>query len=135
MRPSEALKQYLDLLSQKQELDTHVQLAKEALMDSMQADGQLSMKTADAVVSIAKKVTPQINEIEFRHWVAENPSVPLDEFYQEVLDSKKVAMFSEKWKKETGEIVPYMTVKETEYLTVRPTNKKEEGEDVQKQKA
>lgn len=94
-------------------------------MDSMQAVGLKQIKTDNATVSIAKRVTPEVDEVGFRVWANEQPSFELDTFYVQSLDKKKVVDYSKHLLKQTGEIVPFISTTESEYLSVRPIKETE----------
>lgn len=120
MQAVEAVNQYLELLKQRAEIDEQLNALRQVAMDNMQAVGLKQIKTDNATVSIAKRVTPQVDEIGFRAWAKEQPSFELDTFYVKSLDKKKVVDYSKHLLKETGEIVPFITTNESEYLSVRP---------------
>jgi len=119
MKPIKIINRYLALLEKKKELDIEIEAARNQTMDEMQRIGVKQLKTDDATVTIAKRVTESVNETGFRIWASEQPDFESDIFYINMLDTKKVKDFSKKHLMETGEIVPYITASETEYLTVR----------------
>lgn len=119
MEAVDAVNQYLELLKQREQIDAELQALREVAMDSMQTIGLKQIKTDTATVSIAKRVTPQVDEIGFRAWATEQPSFELDTFYIQQLDKKKVVDYSKKLLKDTGEIVPFISTTESEYLSVR----------------
>lgn len=125
MEAINAVNQYLELLKQKKEIEQQLDALRQVAMDSMQAIGLKQIKTDNATVSIAKRVTPEVDEVGFRVWANEQPSFELDTFYVKSLDNKKVVDYSKHLLKETGEIVPFISTTESEYLSVRPIKETE----------
>lgn len=124
MKPIDTINNYLKLLEQKKQLEEQIEIARQQTMDQMQGLGLKQLKLEDGpTVTIAKRVTESVNEIAFRQWAHEQPDFETDMFYVNVLDKKKVVDFSKKHLKETGEIVPYISAQETEYLMVRSADK------------
>ena len=74
-------------------------------------------------VSLAKRVTYSVNEPQWREWLLEQPELAEDMFYVTKLDTKKVTDYAERTLKTTGEIVPGLEPKETEYLSIRKATK------------
>lgn len=125
MEAINAVNQYLELLKQKKEIEQQLDALRQVAMDSMQAVGLKQIKTDNATVSIAKRVTPEVDEVGFRVWANEQPSFELDTFYVQSLDKKKVVDYSKHLLKQTGEIVPFISTTESEYLSVRPIKETE----------
>jgi hypothetical protein len=103
----------------KQEIDDLRQL----IMTEMQRDGLKQVKTDNETVSIAKRVSYDLNEFEWRKWAQQQPELEVDLFYDTILNSKKVTAHAENELKITGEIVPGITARETEYLSIRKAAK------------
>ncbi len=125
MEAINAVNQYLELLKQKDEIEQQLYALRQVAMSSMQAVGLKQIKTDTATVSISKRVTPQVDETGFRVWAQEQPSFELDTFYVQSLDKKKVVDYSQHLLKQTGEIVPFISTTESEYLSVRAAKESE----------
>jgi ribosomal 30S subunit maturation factor RimM len=125
MEAINAVNEYLELLKQKKEIDQQLDALRQVAMDSMQAVGLKQIKTTNATVSIAKRVTPEVDEVGFRVWAGEQPSFELDTFYVQSLNKKKVVDYSKHLLKQTGEVVPFISTTESEYLSVRPIKETE----------
>jgi hypothetical protein len=93
------------------------------IMDELHKDGLTQVKTPEATVSLAKRVTYSVNEPQWREWLLEQPELAEDMFYVTKLDTKKVTDYAERTLKTTGEIVPGLEPKETEYLSIRKATK------------
>lgn len=89
------------------------------IMDELHKDGLTQVKTPEATVSLAKRVTYSVNEPQWRTWLLDQPELAEDMFYVTKLDTKKVTDYAERTLKTTGEIVPGLEPKETEYLSIR----------------
>ena len=113
------VEQYLELLQAQAELAERVEVARNLMMDVMHKTGMLSVKTDKATVSVAKRLNKRIDERVFEDWLKDQPSLEPDMFYVSTLDKKKAELVAEKVLKEQGEVVPFITTSETEYLSVR----------------
>lgn len=127
MKPIKTIEKYLSLLEKKKALDEEIEIARQQTMDQLQSLGVKQLKLNNVTVTVAKRVTETVDELGFEHWADQQPDFEADLFYVNMLDKKKVVMFSKKHLKETGEIVPFISANETEYLMVRPV--KETGQD------
>jgi ribosomal 30S subunit maturation factor RimM len=119
MKPIKTVEQYLKLLEQKRAIDEQIEITRHLVMDEMAQLGLKQIKTDTATTTIAKRVTPVVDEVGFRSWATEQPELAIDEFYVQSLDKKKVADYAKHVLRETGEIVPFISTNETEYLSVR----------------
>lgn len=119
MKPIKLLQHYVELLDKKKRLDDEIEMARNMAMDEMHKVGLKSIKTDKATASLATRVTKDVNEREFRNWASQQPDVEVDLFYVTSLDNKRVADFSTKWATDTGEILPFISVRETEYISIR----------------
>lgn len=115
----EQVEQYLELLQAQAELAERVDTAKNLMMDVMHKTGMLSVKTDKATVSVAKRTNKRVDEREFETWLETQPSLEEDMFYIRSLDKKKAELIADKILKENGEVVPFISTSETEYLSVR----------------
>lgn len=115
----EQVEQYLELLEAQAELAERVDVAKNLMMDVMHKTGMLSVKTDKATVTVAKRTNKKIDEREFEVWLENQPSLEADMFYVRSLDKKKAELVADKVLKEQGEVVPFISTSETEYLSVR----------------
>lgn len=114
------LDNYLTLRKQADEIKEQLAYAQQLLMDKMHRDNLLSVKHKLGNVSLAKRVTKRVNELEFNQWLKDQPDMERDMFYKEVFDDKKAVALADNLLKNDGEIVPYITsVEETEYLSIR----------------
>lgn len=119
MAPIKKLQRYVDLLDKKKKLDEEIDIARNVAMDEMRKAGLKQIKTADHTASIAVRITKQINEPLFRNWASAEPGIELDAFYDTLLNNKRVGDFSSKWIQDTGEILPFVSATETEYISIR----------------
>ena len=98
------LENYLSLRKQADEIKEQLAYAQQILMDKMHKDNLLSLKTDQGTVSIAKRVTKRVNELEFNTWLNEQPDIERDMFYKEVFDDKKAVALADNKLKQDGEI-------------------------------
>lgn len=103
----------------KKKIEEHIADTRNAIIDAMHKDGLKQIKTDDETVSIATRVSYDVNEPRWRVWAAEQPDLELDMFYVTTLDKKRVTSHAEQTLKETGEIIPGIEARETEYLSLR----------------
>jgi hypothetical protein len=121
-----AMSKITDLIAELDILEANqAEMAKAAeelrgqIMAEIKTEGLIQVKTPNATVSVAKRVSQQVNEIEWRKWAVEQPDISLDMFYVSSLDKKKVVDYAQRTLKEDGELVPGITTTETEYLSIR----------------
>lgn len=119
MKPLKAAERYIALLEKQKTLAEEIEIARGAAMTEMQKVGLKQLKTQTHTVTIAKRVTEQVDEMGFRQWAGNTPGVELDLFYVNLLDKKRVVDFAKKQLNETGEIVPFIKANETEYISIR----------------
>jgi len=98
---------------------------REQIMQELHEEGLTQVKTPRETVSIAKRASVQVDEPTWLKWLDRQEKLDRDMFYVTSLDKKRVTDFGKNWLKETGEIVPGLTPVETEYLSIRKTEKKE----------
>lgn len=125
MEAVKAVNQYLELIKQRAEIDEQLNILRQITMDSLQQSGLNQIKTDNATVSIARRVTPQVDEMGFKIWAQEQSDFELDTFYVQSLDKKKVVDYSKHLLKQTGEVVPFISTTESEYLSVRAAKENE----------
>ena len=123
MKLTKVLDDYLGLIAQKKSLEAEIEVARNILMDNMHKHKLTQLKTKDATLSLAVRENKRVNELEFRRWASENPNIDVDLFYDHVLNTARVAELGEKVLEEDGEIVPFVSVTESEYISVRPAKK------------
>lgn len=110
---------YAELKAKEKAIKEELSTIGNLVMDAMHKDDLLTVKTKNATVTVAKRITPQVDEVVFRNWLDEQPSLERDMFFKETLDKSKAVDYAEKVLHEDGEKVPYITgVQETEYLSV-----------------
>jgi hypothetical protein len=119
MKATKIIDKYLTLVDRKKALEEEIEVMRNLVMDEMQKEKLKQIKTDKYTVSIAKRVSYQVNEPIFRAWAFEHPDFEIDNFYINQLDKKMVADYSQKLLKEDGEVVPFVKPVETEYVSVR----------------
>lgn len=120
MKVTKTIDKYLALLEKKRQLEDDIAMLRNLVQDEMNKEGLKQVKTETATVSVVHSVTPRVNEVAFRQWAAEQPDLPMDTFYIESLDKKKVVEYAEKILNEDGEVAPFITTTESEYIRVVP---------------
>lgn len=112
---------YAKAKQQEAKVKEQLDIVRNQLQDELAKIGVKSIKTADgkATVSMVTRVTPVVSEREFADYLADNPDLEPDLFYTRSLNKDVVVGYAEKQLKETGEVVPGISVRETEYLSIR----------------
>lgn len=123
MNLREARQEYEQALLEEAKVKKKKDAAKEALLFLMQAEGVRTLEGDQYTVTKAIRVDKSIDEFGFRQWAADN-DIEADLYYDQVLNTERVVNLAEKELKENGEIVPYLSVSEREYL--KPTPKRRE---------
>lgn len=123
MKPAEVIDRYYELVKQKNALLDEIEVAKQLVMDQLDGLGVKSLRTSHATATKATRKTYNVNEPSLKTWAEKNPDFELDNFYVKTIDKDKLVDWSIKHLKETGEVVPYISVTESEYLSVRNAEK------------
>lgn len=105
--------------NQLKELGDEAQIIRQMIQTEMEKDQLTQVKTKYATVSISRRVSYGLDEMQWRNWAIQNPELEVDLFYVTTVDKKKVVEQAERWLKETGEMVPGITAQQTEYLSIR----------------
>lgn len=123
MKPAELIDRYYELIKQKNTLLDEIETAKQLVIDQLDSLGVKSLRTAHATATKAVRKSYNVDERAFLDWAKRQPDFEADTFYVSKIDKDKLVDWSIKHLKETGEVVPYITVSESEYLSVRNAEK------------
>lgn len=119
MQPIKTLQRYVELLDKKKRLEIEIDHWRNMAMDEMNKSGLKQIKTDEVTASLAKRPSYEVDEVQFRNWVMETPGVEPDIFYDTVLNKKRVVAIADQRLKMDGEILPFITTNETEYISIR----------------
>lgn len=108
---------------QLKELGNEAGIIRQMIQTEMEKDRITQVKTKDTTVSIAKRVSYDVDEIAWRNWALAQPDIEVDLFYSTILNKKAVTEHAEKTLRQDGEIVPGISASEAEYLSIRKAAK------------
>lgn len=119
MRALELIADLKHLEGQHTLIGEEIKIVRQQIIDAMREEGLRQVKTDEETVSIARRLSYQVNEPQWRAWAVKQPNIELDMFYVTTLDKKRVTDYSEKILKTTGELADGISATETDYVSIR----------------
>lgn len=124
MKAVTLLTKYAQVRSQKRKLEDELSIISQQIQAELIRDGLKSIATADGkyVATRAKRQLKYVDQTTALDYLWHREDLDPESFMQ--LNDKKFINFAETELKQTGELIPGISVDETEYVVVRENKEK-----------